>query len=359
VISRIVSAPVAVALIAFAAPATATAQEAPRTAEAVLKDIDAARPSSFDQSRREDEAYVKDYLAEMQKVREKRAALCLELLQVDPKNDRLPKLLIERWRDMYGKTEQIDREVEDAVAKTGDETLKVEAAYVKAIHAFSGPNSAEDRLKAVDAFAAVAPAGDERAGGFLCTIAERTPDPAKRLALEERIIKEFPKCADRVMGARRLREAVGKPFELEFADATTGRTVRMADLKGKVVVVDFWATWCGPCVAEMPTMKKIYAEFKDKGVEFIGVSLDEPEDKGQGLTKLKEYVAKNEIPWPQYYQGKGWDGDFSRSWGVNAIPRLFVVDPDGNLFSTSARGKLEAMIPELLSRASAGEKGGD
>ena len=68
------------------------------------------------------------------------------------------------------------------------------------------------------------------------------------------------------------------------------------------MVVDFWATWCGPCVAEMPAMKKLYAEYKDKGVEFIGVSLDHKEG---GLGQLKAFVAKEGIPWPQYYQGDG------------------------------------------------------
>ena len=120
-------------------------------------------------------------------------------------------------------------------------------------------------------------------------------------------------------------------------------------LKGKVVVIDFWATWCGPCIQEMPTMKKLYAEYHDKGVEFVGVSLDSPKEEG-GLDELKAYVAKNEVPWPQYYQGNGWDSEFSKSWGINSIPALFVVDADGNLFSINGRGKLEEMLPALLKK---------
>ena len=115
-------------------------------------------------------------------------------------------------------------------------------------------------------------------------------------------------------------------------------------------MVDFWATWCGPCVAEMPKMKELYAEYKDKGVEFIGVSLDQPKEQG-GLDKLKEFVAKNEIAWPQYYQGKGWESEFSTSWGINSIPCVFVVDAEGNLSSVEARGKLETLIPEHLEKA--------
>ena len=101
-------------------------------------------------------------------------------------------------------------------------------------------------------------------------------------------------------------------------------------------------------------MKKLYAEYKPKGVEFVGVSLDQPEKDG-GLKDLKEFVAKEGISWPQYYQGNGWESDFSKSWGVNSIPCVFVVDADGNLANTDARGKLEEIIPELLKKRDAGK----
>jgi hypothetical protein len=97
-------------------------------------------------------------------------------------------------------------------------------------------------------------------------------------------------------------------------------------------------------------MKELYAKYKDQGVEFLGISLDQPEEQG-GLTKLKEFCAQNQITWPQYYQGKGWESDFSKGWGVNSIPCVFVVDADGKLASTSARGKLEEILPELLKKA--------
>jgi hypothetical protein len=97
----------------------------------------------------------------------------------------------------------------------------------------------------------------------------------------------------------------------------------------------------------MPTLKGLYAKYKDQGVEFIGVSLDMP---GQGLDKLKTYVADNQIKWPQFYQGNGWESEFSQSWGINAIPALFVIDAEGNLHSTEGRSQLDSVIAKLIKR---------
>jgi Thioredoxin-like len=102
----------------------------------------------------------------------------------------------------------------------------------------------------------------------------------------------------------------------------------------------------------MPKMKEIYAKYHDKGVEFIGVSLDQPKEAG-GLDKLKKFVTDNEIAWPQYYQGKGWDSEFSKSWGINSIPCMFVVDQDGKLVTVEGREQIETLIPDLLKKKEA------
>jgi thiol-disulfide isomerase/thioredoxin len=351
----------AVAVLALGLPALAD----DRTAEEILKDLDAVAMPQLDRAKTQDQAYVQKYVQDRQAALEKRGALIVELYKAAPDNDRVPALLKEYFQNSspLGDSAKQAAEIADAIlAGPGGEALKAEAAFVKARNALYAkrfePDSGAKPAEAIDAFIRVAPA-DSRGAQLLSMATEVTDDPKEQAALEDRILKDFADTpyAARVEGARRKREAVGKPFELEFADAIKGTTIRMADLKGKVVVVDFWATWCGPCVAEMPNMKKLYAQYKDKGVEFIGVSLDQPKEQG-GLDALKKFVAENDIQWPQYYQGNYWQSEFSSKWGINAIPCVFIVDTEGNLHSTEARGKLETLIPELLKGKKAEGAGG-
>lgn len=141
----------------------------------------------------------------------------------------------------------------------------------------------------------------------------------------------------------RMRQNEGKLFKFDFIDVITGKRITSASLKGKVVVIDFWATWCGPCIAEVPNMKKLYAKYKALGVEFIGISLD------SNVSTMKKYCEDNDIPWPQYCEeGKAWDTVLSSSWGIQSIPTVFILDKEGRIASVEVRGRLEQLIPELL-----------
>jgi len=135
-----------------------------------------------------------------------------------------------------------------------------------------------------------------------------------------------------------------KPMDLKFT-AVDGREVDFAKLRGKVVLVDFWATWCGPCIAELPNIKKVYAEYHAKGFEIVGISLDREQDR----QKLVDFCAKEQMPWPQHFDGKYWKNDIAVSYGITGIPAMFLLDQSGRLVATDARGpKLEADVKKFL-----------
>ena len=167
------------------------------------------------------------------------------------------------------------------------------------------------------------------------------PDLADELA--EAIVKSYPQSST----ARRLREVRswrGKPFRAELTRLDGSKLSLPGDLSGKVVVLDFWASWCVPCVNEVPHMKQLYAKYKPKGVEFVGISLDRPGWKAE----LRGFVQAQKMNWVHTYSGKFWDDPTARAYGVRSIPRMWVLGRDGRVASAGARGMLAARIEQAL-----------
>ncbi|MBI4719928.1 MAG: redoxin domain-containing protein [Chitinivibrionia bacterium] len=136
--------------------------------------------------------------------------------------------------------------------------------------------------------------------------------------------------------------AVGKPpipFEVKGLD---GKTISLAKYKGTVVLIDFWATWCGPCRSEMPHVISLYSEYHSKGFEIIGISLDD------NKANLDTYIADNKMTWPQYYEGNKWNNSIAKRYGVRAIPATFLVDKQGNIRYKAVRGRELARAVEKL-----------
>ena len=121
------------------------------------------------------------------------------------------------------------------------------------------------------------------------------------------------------------------------------RSIALADYKGKYVLLEFWASWCGPCRAEIPNLVNGYHQFKDKGFDILSVSLDD--DK----TKWKAAVEQHKMPWIQVSDLKGWKNEVARLYGINAVPANFLIDPDGRIIAQNLRGDLLSdKLKELL-----------
>lgn len=113
-----------------------------------------------------------------------------------------------------------------------------------------------------------------------------------------------------------------------------GKLISLADYRGKVVLLDFWAVWCGPCVGEIPDIKKVYEKYHDKGFEVIGVSFDEDD------AMLREFLKEKDIPWQNIMDNEGFRGRFAKQYGIRGIPSPFLIDRHGKVISVNARGRV-------------------
>jgi peroxiredoxin len=135
-----------------------------------------------------------------------------------------------------------------------------------------------------------------------------------------------------------------KAFEIALPTAK-GDTINLSSLKGKVVLLDFWASWCRPCRASNKELTKLYPKYKDKGFEILGVSLDD--DK----TAWKKAVAADKIKWLQVNDPGGWESITAQKWDISAIPTSFLIDKEGNLLAMDLQGKeLEKALKYLIDK---------
>lgn len=134
---------------------------------------------------------------------------------------------------------------------------------------------------------------------------------------------------------------IGKPFVDVKGATPAGETIALSDYagKGKVVLVDFWASWCPPCRAEMPTVVEAYKKYKAKGFEIVGISLDD--DKAAWEKGIKDL----NITWPQMSDLKGWKTELGAAYAVNSIPHTLLLDKDGKIIEKDLRG--DALLKKL------------
>ena len=146
---------------------------------------------------------------------------------------------------------------------------------------------------------------------------------------------------------QKLRVIGGKLKDFEVKDHRSGKSITPASFKGKVVLVDFWATWCGPCVAELPHLKETYAKYKDKGFEIFAVSLDDDKER------FEKKIAGEKMDWLHFYDGGKWKNELAVLFDVHSIPASFLVDRDGVIQAVNLRG---AAVGSWVERLLAGKK---
>lgn len=183
--------------------------------------------------------------------------------------------------------------------------------------------------------------------------------PEKGREVLAKIKKQYPDTKigqniDRVLASIDEQEAstklnaelkVGSAFPKFSVTSLEGKPLALENYKGKVVLIDFWATWCGPCVQELPNVLSAYKLYHDKGFEIIGISLDESKDK------LEAFIKENAMTWPQFFDGKGWGNELARKYGINSIPATYLLDTEGKIIARDLRGAgLEAAVAKALAK---------
>jgi len=188
--------------------------------------------------------------------------------------------------------------------------------------------------------------GRKEAGNLLVQIAltalqNEDMARARRLGMEVEA-SNLPEESKKLLRQRLKRfDLVGQRFFF-MGPAMDGSVIDLDNLKGKVVLLDFWASWCGPCIAEMPNLKELYAELRPKGFEIIGVNMDE--DKA----KMKEVVDKFRITWPQHFDGDNPEGGWAAKLGIISFPTMWLVDRQGILRELDATEDLAGKVKKLL-----------
>ena len=145
--------------------------------------------------------------------------------------------------------------------------------------------------------------------------------------------------------ANRIRNSLvaGAKFPVFDEKDVTGKPLALTNYVGKVVLIDFWAMWCGPCVLELPTVLKAYEQYHAQGFEIIGISLD---DNPQ---KLTAFAREKNMPWQQFCDGQGWQNKLAVKYGVHSIPATYLLDGEGRIIGKDLRGEdLEKTVAKAL-----------
>lgn len=167
------------------------------------------------------------------------------------------------------------------------------------------------------------------------------------VVMAEKHLKQFPvlesnsDVREKLGPAKVLLKLMEKPIELAFT-ASDGQEVDLEKMRGKVVLLDFWATWCPLCIAALPQVREVYKKQQKHGFEVVGISLDSQK------AEMEAFLKGNDMPWPQYFDGKGWENKISSKYGITQLPAMWLIDKKGMLASIHAEEDLAEKVAQLL-----------
>ena len=154
--------------------------------------------------------------------------------------------------------------------------------------------------------------------------------------------KDVEPFVKRFEGASRRLQSIGQQFQLS-GRTIDGQDFDISSLRGKIVLVDFWATWCQPCIRELPNVSLLYRRYHDQGFEVVGVSLD-PE-----MGALKDFLRSKEVSWATIPASIGSENPVIAHYGIFSIPQMILIDRDGKVIATGLRGEeLNAQLQSIF-----------
>lgn len=163
--------------------------------------------------------------------------------------------------------------------------------------------------------------------------------------------KNYPSAAEFKAKIEIARKTAIGSMAMDFTqNDTLGNPVSLSSFKGRYVLVDFWASWCGPCRAENPNVVKVFHKYKDRNFHIIGVSLDRPGQKERWM----KAIHNDKLEWTQLSDLKFWDNEVAKQYGINAIPQNLLIDPEGKIIAKNLRGE---ELDQKLSEVIEGKKG--
>ena len=264
-----------------------------------------------------------------------------------------------------GEADELKKALADEKSKETPDDWRVgmlEYSVSIAVINVAGASKDSDALKAVGAEALAATLANPEKADFFRDVAERIASVAPEVgaALFEEAISKFEASDDETLkkvafalgGKKRFAQLVGNDMVVEGLYFDSGEEIKWEDYRGKVVLVDFWATWCVPCVAEIPNVLALYEKYHEAGFEVLGYSLD------SNLDALKKFEEERKLPWRTASRRTSMEAEgkdyvnVTEYYAINAIPTMILVGKDGKVLDTNARGAhlkelLEGLFPDV------------